>query len=40
MELYRAVAYMQICVAGISMGGNVRGFPLYVMEFSQNRSGR
>jgi hypothetical protein len=40
MQLYRAVARMQICAAGISMGGNMGSLPPLVMEFSQNRSGR
>jgi hypothetical protein len=31
---------MQICAAGISMGGNMGSLPPLVMEFSQNRSGR
>jgi hypothetical protein len=40
MQLYRAVARMQICAAGISVGGNVGSLPSLVREFSQNRSGR
>jgi hypothetical protein len=31
---------MQICVSGISVGGNVGSLPPLVMEFLQNHSGR
>jgi hypothetical protein len=39
-QLYRALPRMQICVTGISVGGNVGRFPPLVAKFSQNRSGR
>jgi hypothetical protein len=40
MQLYGALASMQICATGISVGGNVGRFPPLVMEFSQNRCDR
>jgi hypothetical protein len=36
----RNVQRMQICVSGISVGGDVGSSPPLVMEFSQNCSGR
>ena len=40
MQFYKAVACMQICATGNSVGGNLDSLPPLDMEFSQNSSGR